>query len=245
MKFSVITVCYNSEKTIRDNVESVGCQNQCSYEHIIIDGGSVDNTLKIINKFSNPNIIIKSERDNGIYDAMNKGVKLADGDVVCFLNSDDIYPTTNVLSQVQAAFEKFDGEFAWGNISLCDDLWVENRYWRTTSISYKQPKHFRQLPHPGVFVRREKLLKLGIPFDCRYRLAADLDQQLRMIYLHSFRGIHIDSCLVKMRLGGASTRNITSHFDGFKESTLIYNNHFTSGGSIFSIRKILQKLKQK
>ena len=245
MKISVVTVSFNSAKAIADNIVSVVQQKFDDYEHLIIDGASADNTLSVVRGLANSKQRIVSEPDEGIYDAMNKGVALATGEIVCFLNSDDRFSDSDVLVDVVAAFSKSKCDFMWGCISLCDNKWSERRFWRTPHINIRNPMFFEQLPHPAVFIKKRSLLRLSSPFDCRYTLAADLDQQIKLIYKLKLTGVFIDRCIVQMRLGGASTNGIRSLMRGFDESSKIYNRNFGFGGSIFAFQKIIKKISQR
>ena len=118
MKISVITVCYNSEKFIKHCIESVNTQLYENIEHIFIDGLSSDNTISIIKNSSKQQKVLISERDNGIYDAMNKGLKICSGDIVCFLNSDDFFSNDNVLDEIAKSFNESQNQLVWGNINL-------------------------------------------------------------------------------------------------------------------------------
>jgi hypothetical protein len=244
MKISVVTVSFNSAKAIADNIASVVEQRFSDYEHLIIDGASTDNTLSVVRGLANSKQRVISEPDEGIYDAMNKGVALATGEIICFLNSDDRFSDSLVLENVVTAFSKSKCDFMWGCISLCDYKWRERRFWRTPNINQRHPMFFEQLPHPAVFIKKHALLKLSSPFDCRYKLAADLDQQMKLIYKLKMNGEFVDKCFVQMRLGGASTNGIRSLLKGFDESSKIYSGNFGFGGSIFAMQKIIKKISQ-
>jgi glycosyltransferase involved in cell wall biosynthesis len=244
MKISVVTVSFNSVNVIADNIASVLQQRFDDYEHLIIDGASDDDTLSVVRGLSKSKQRVISEPDEGIYDAMNKGVALATGEIICFLNSDDRFSDSMVLDNIMTSFNENKCDFIWGCISLCDDKWRERRFWRTPVINIRQPIFFEQLPHPAVFIKKDALLRLCRPFDCRYRLAADLDQQIKLIYKLKMNGVFIDKCLVQMRLGGASTNGIRSLMKGFDESSKIYSSNFGFGGSIFALLKIIKKFSQ-
>jgi glycosyltransferase involved in cell wall biosynthesis len=241
---SVVTVSFNSGKVIGDNLESVNIQKYGNYEHLIIDGASTDSTLNLIRDFGNPRIRLYSECDDGIYDAMNKGVALARGEILCFLNSDDRFIDGSVLDRVASVFNNEPCDFVWGCISMCDGNWRERRFWRTPKVPIKNHLLFQQIPHPAIFVKKRVLDLMCPAFNCRYSLAADLDQQIRMIYKMNAKGVFVDKCLVQMRLGGVSTNGVSSILRGFTESAHSYNSSFRSGGNIFALLKIVRKIGQ-
>jgi glycosyltransferase involved in cell wall biosynthesis len=244
VKISVVTVTFNSSELINDNLESVENQDFGDYEHLIIDGVSTDETLKMVRKCGNQKIRLYSEKDDGIYDAMNKGVALARGEIIGFLNSDDRYIDGKVLSRVASVFSETDCDFVWGCISMCDGSWNERRFWRTSKVPFKNHFMFEQIPHPAIFIKKHVLYKMMPAFDCRYKIAADMDQQIRMVYKIKSKGVFLDSCLVQMRLGGVSTRGISSLIKGFHESAQIYNRNFRFGGMFFASLKIFRKIGQ-
>jgi glycosyltransferase involved in cell wall biosynthesis len=241
MKFSIVTPCYNSELTIAKTLDSICNQKYKNFEHIIIDGGSTDETASIVHSYRSENLKFISESDNGIYDAMNKGFSHSSGDVVCFLNSDDFYIDNNVLFDVYTAFLNENLDFVYGDLLMVDSTGVVKRTWITgDDCSYLL--NGRQIPHPVLFVKKDVLLKIDPVFDSSYKIAADLKQQL--IFVNKFRstGFYIKRPLAVMRLGGASTRDFLSYAQGWIESRRAYNDTFGSGGLLFTIHKTLSKL---
>lgn len=242
LNFSIITVCFNSGNTIRATLESVSSQNYHNLEHVIVDGKSSDNTLEIVTKFVKKTSKVVSEKDRGIYDAMNKGVLLATGDVIGFLNSDDIYADSSVISEIAALFDSPDVSFVYANIDMVDDSGRVVRRWRTGEL----PNNILdgiQIPHPAFFVRKAALLKLDIPFDPSYKISADLKQQLELINKMKLSGRYLDKSIAIMSLGGASTRNFSSYLKGWRESIRAYNEVFGFGGLMFTVRKVFSKIK--
>lgn len=213
MKITIITVCYNSEKTIEKTILSVLSQNIDNFEYIIVDGLSKDNTMNIINKYKNKNIISISEKDNGIYDAMNKGIKLATGDIIGILNSDDVYAYNNVLFDVKRMFENDNIECCYGNI-----IYIKNnkpyRYWRSGN-----PRTFKygwMPPHPAFFVKRSVYEKYGLfRLDCGVN--ADYELMLRFMEFHKIRAKWVNKTFVLMQAGGRSN-------DGIKTRLKSVNN---------------------
>jgi glycosyltransferase involved in cell wall biosynthesis len=206
LKISIITVCYNSSKFIRSAIESVLCQTYSDIEYIIIDGGSSDGTLDIISEYKNSIAHVVSETDRGIYDAMNKGIVAATGDIVGILNSDDFYINRFVIEKIVKEFEdkKVDSVFA-------DLVYVEPKNLNKTVRYYDggnfNPSKFSygwMPPHPTFFVKRKAYEKYGV-FRTDLKIAADFDILIRFLYIHKISYSYIKEVLVKMRTGGAST----------------------------------------
>lgn len=204
MKISVITATFNSAATVRDTLTSIAAQSHPDIEHLIIDGVSRDNTLDIVKEFPHVAKVV-SGKDNGIYDAMNKGLQLATGEIIGILNSDDFYNNHDVLSKVAAAFEDKSVEAVYGDLQYVkqDDVKTVIRTWK--SGKYKK-RHFYygwMPPHPTFFVRRSLYDKAGL-FNTALRSAADYELMLRMIEKHGAVVKYIPEVLVKMRAGGMS-----------------------------------------
>lgn len=210
MKISVITVAYNSAATIADTLKSVDAQRGADLEHLIVDGGSRDLTLSVVTAYTQPWRCVVSEPDHGLYDAMNKGLRAARGDVIGFINSDDLYPNPQVLATVAAAFDADPSlDAVYGDLCYVkqDDTTQVVRYWRSSPY---QPGLFRRgwvPPHPTFFVRRAVYERLG-GFDLNYRLAADWELLARFIEVAGIRTRYLPGVLVHMRLGGATNRSI-------------------------------------
>lgn len=209
MKVSIITVSFNSADTIKDTIESVIKQNYRNIEYIIVDGGSTDNTLDIINNFSTHIHQWVSEPDQGIYDAMNKGIQMATGDIIAILNSDDFYVHTEVISNVVKHFKRTKVDTVYGNIQYVNRLqtskivrhWVSGVYRRKKFIWGWMP------PHPAFFVRKNIYHSHG-SFDTRLQTSADYEFMLRVLFKHKVSSGYIPELLVRMRMGGASNRSI-------------------------------------
>lgn len=243
MKASVITVCLNSQKTLRQAINSVNIQSLNQVEHIIIDGESADNTYRIAKELACRNPVIIKEKDNGIYDAMNKGVACASGDFICFLNSDDWYPNKTVLEEVADSLTKTNLDFVYGNIKIFNRNPTYCREWQCRPLDFNN-SNFIQIPHPAFFVRSEIIKSLLQPFDTSFRIAADLKQQLILILKQKRSGFFIPKVLTHMLGGGASSKNIISWYRGFDESIKAYNDVFNSGGSYFALKKSLSHMMQ-
>ncbi len=243
MKISIITVCYNSEKTIEDTIQSVLNQTYKNVEYIIIDGASKDATLNIIEKYSNQITKIISEPDKGIYDAMNKGVKLASGDVVGILNSDDIYASNNVLSLVATHIKDVDAVY--GNLDYVSENDLTKVVRRWISKPYNEGMFLKgwMPPHPTFFIKKECYEKFG-PFTLKLKSAADYEFMLRVIHKHKISINFIDEILVKMRLGGESNSSLKNRIRANKEDRLAWKMNGLKPNLFTLIQKPLSKLSQ-
>ncbi len=213
MKISIITVCYNAEKTIEDTIKSVLDQNYDDVEYIIIDGASTDKTVDIITKYKDKLSYFISEPDKGIYDAMNKGILMATGDIVGVLNSDDFYADSNVLSTIANVFKekKVDSVFADLVYIRPENLNKIVRYYSSRRF-YPEKFVYGWMPaHPTFFVRRVIYEKYGL-FKTDYKIAADYELLVRFLYRHRISYYYLNKVLIKMRTGGVSTKNLKSNW---------------------------------
>lgn len=236
MKITIITVTYNSEKTIRDTLESVLKQSYHNIEYIIVDGASKDNTLQIVREYEamfDDRLRYISESDQGAYDAMNKGLGMATGDIVGFLNSDDFFISDDVLQKVANAFEKNDIDAVYGDVHYVKAEDVSKRVRYYSSRFFVRPlMRFGFMPaHPSFYCRREIYQKYG-GFDTSFKIAADFENLLKLIYIHRIKTKYINKDFVSMRLGGMSTAGIASrkqimkeHIHAMKKNG-VYSNFF-------------------
>ena len=185
---------------------------------------------------------VVSEPDNGIYDAMNKGLFLATGDVVAFLNSDDRYADGSVLSDVATAFETMDCDYVYGDIQMVNETGQLVRDWRTGTVPPEGLKD-SQIPHPALFVRRPLLVGITPPFDTSYLISADLKQQLIFVNKLRAKGLYLRRVLSVMRIGGASTGGLQNYVAGWRESRRAFNEVLGTGGVWYTIKKVLLKLR--
>lgn len=209
MKVSIITATYNSAATIKDTLESVNAQEHIDIEHIIVDGLSEDGTLDLVKQYGKRVKIIISEPDKGIYDAMNKGIQVATGDVIGILNSDDFFTSSDVISTVVTEFKKdseLEGVFT--NLYYVQQNQPSkiSRHW--ISKPYKEKSFFKgwHPPHPTLYFRREIYEKYGL-FDLNFSLAADFELMLRFFERYKIRTKHLNIPTVRMRLGGATSKD--------------------------------------
>ena len=229
MKLSIITVTYNSERTLRDTMESILSQTFQDFEYIIVDGASKDATLDIIREYE-PRFQGKmryvSEPDKGIYDAMNKGFAMATGDVIGILNSDDFFTSDDVLLAVVDGFagEYVDAVYADIHYVNTDDLTKCVRYY-SSSVFRPWMMRFGMIPaHPSFYCRKAVYDQYG-SFDTTYRIAADFEILLRLIFIHRIRTRYVKKDFVTMRLGGASTTGYGSWSLIMKEHLQIMKQH--------------------
>jgi glycosyltransferase involved in cell wall biosynthesis len=240
MKASIVTVSFNSASTIVDTLQSVASQSHPDVEHVVIDGGSRDGTVELVQRHGSRVGPFVSERDAGTYDAMNKGLARASGAFVGFLNSDDVYQDEHVIAEVARTFER-GVDFVYGDIEFVDAGGHVVRQWRAGALRGGR-LGYRQLPHPAFFVRREWLARLNPAFDHTMRIASDLKQQLILIDKLGATGAYIERPLVRMRVGGASTANLASLWAGWRESRRAYNEVFGHGGWWYTVAKVSTKL---
>lgn len=245
LKISIITVCFNSEKTIHDTIQSVALQDYQNIEHIIVDGGSTDGTYDIIANAPSVTKFI-SEPDNGIYDAMNKGISIATGDIIGTLNADDFYATSSVISQVANTFHNNDIDGCYADLVYVDarDTIKVIRYWKSKSFESGLFKFGWMPAHPTFFVRSSVYEQFGM-FDLRYKLAADMQLLFRLLEKHKIKTVYVPEIFIKMRVGGATNKNIKNIYIQNKEIITVLNEFYgKSSHFIFFIYKLIERLKQ-
>jgi glycosyltransferase involved in cell wall biosynthesis len=222
MKVSIITATYNSELTVRDTLHCVSQQDYQDIEHIIVDGLSADNTLKIAHEFRHVSKII-SESDKGIYDAMNKGIAASTGDVIGILNSDDIYVGPHVISSIAKLFSESDIKTSYADLQYVqqDNLNKIVRTWKSGNFSRRNFYYGWMPPHPTFFVRREVYDKVGL-FNSALRSSADYELMLRILVKYEIPTHYIPEVIVKMRSGGMSNASFKSRITANKEDRLAW-----------------------
>lgn len=211
MKVSLITATFNSGKTLADTLSSLESQTYQNIEYIIIDGSSTDDTLNVIKVNSTRVSKIISEEDSGIYDALNKGIRHASGDIIGFLHSDDILAYPDAIKDVVDMFEINNSEAVYGDLDYVSRSNTSNiiRSWKSTGYSRYKIIFGWMPPHPAFYMKRSCYERLG-GFAIDYKISADYESLLRYLWTHRISLSHIPKVLVKMRLGGISNRSITS-----------------------------------
>lgn len=209
LKISVITAVYNRHQTVGQALDSVLSQSHPAVESIVIDGASTDGTLAVLEPYRSLFGVLISERDQGIYDALNKGIKHATGDVIGFLHADDVFENSEVLAKVAAAFRDPTIDAVYGDLVYVrhDDIRQVIRYWKSGNYDDAALSRGWMPPHPTFYVRRSVYERLG-GFDTRYRIAADYDTVLRFLAVGKIRAAYIPEVLVRMRAGGISNRSL-------------------------------------
>ncbi len=251
MKLSIITTSLNSAKTIGDSIKSVLAQNYADIEHIFIDGGSTDGTLEIVKKCdgeyksSGRTIKVVSEKDNGMYDAMNKGIKMATGDIIGILNSDDFYASDDVITTVVAEFEKSQADCVWSDLVYVDKTDPSHvvREWKSSPYKEGSFEKGWHPPHTTFFVRKGIYEKYGL-FRTDLSTACDYELMLRFIEKNRISSSYIPQVLVKMRAGGASNNCYWTRFKANIGCYKAFRLNNLKVGISFILRKPLSKLGQ-
>ncbi|MBA3685209.1 MAG: glycosyltransferase [Planctomycetes bacterium] len=209
MRISVVTVCFNSAATIADACRSVAVQRHAEVEHLVIDGGSSDATVALANAAARPGARVSSAPDRGIYDAMNKGIRQATGEVVGFLNGDDLLEDASVLDRVAKAFADPSVECAYGDLVYVrqDDTAAVVRRWRANWYRPSLSRCCLAPPHPTFYARRSTYQRLGTYHQDLW-IANDFELMTRFLVRHRVRARYIPAVLVRMRLGGVSNRTV-------------------------------------
>lgn len=228
LKISIITVCYNSSKTILDTIASVNNQSYKNIEHVFIDGLSSDNTLELIKLNSKKEKVIISEQDNGLYDAMNKGINISSGEFIMFLNSDDLLNNNNTIQNIMYEIDKYSLNVVYGDISFFkNDINKIVRLWKSSNFKKENISKGWHPPHPGFTVSKEIFNKVGV-FSNKLKIVADYDFMLRCFNYKPLKIKYINEVIVRMRIGGAST-TINGVISSFFEFIYVLNkNNYTA-----------------
>ena len=220
MKISITTVVFNNKKHIEGCIESVLNQSYKDIEHVIVDGGSTDGTVERIqslkvkcekSKVNNRKFKFVSEKDSGIYDAINKGIKNSTGDIIGLLHSDDVFADETAIEKVMNKFVKEETDSVYGDLEYvsADEINKKIRYWRAGDCSINKLKHGWMPPHPAFFVKKDVFSKFGM-YSTEYKVAADYEMVLRLLWSERITTAYLPIVITKMRWGGASNRNIPS-----------------------------------
>jgi len=210
-RVSVITVCRNAQDTIEACLTSVKSQSYQNIEHIVIDGASSDQTVQTVHKMKSPNVVLISEPDQGIYDAMNKGIGLSTGDIICFLNSDDRYSDRDVIGDVVAQFVALELDLLLSDVGFISTKKRDRVIRKYSAKNFSVNKLSKGLmpPHPGMFASRRLIDKAGL-FKIDYKIAADFDYVCRIFKIEGLKYSHLDKTTVYMNVGGASNSGLKS-----------------------------------
>jgi glycosyltransferase involved in cell wall biosynthesis len=247
MKISVVTVCRNARDTIEDTIRSVACQTYQHVEHIIIDGSSTDGTQSIIS--AHDDVVAKwvSEPDQGIYDAMNKGTIMATGEVVGFLNADDVFADSSILEQVASVLQDRTLQACYADLVYVnkDDVSSIVRYWKSSSFGKGAFSAGWCPAHPTFYVRRSVFSRLGY-FDRSYKLAADADLMMRFLEKGCISSLYVPHVWVTMRLGGQTNRKISNILQGNKEIlNALRSNGLLVSPVRFATAKLMSRILQR
>ncbi len=246
LKISIITITYNSEKTVDDTIKSVLEQDYPDIEYIVVDGLSTDKTLEIVNRYASRITRVVSEKDKGLYDALNKGIKLATGDVIGMLHSDDVYSNKEVISKIARIFsgnEKVEGVYA--DLVFVDRIETGKilRTWVAGEYEAEAFKNGWMPPHPTFFVRKSVYDRYG-GFNLGLKLSADYELMLRFIHKHKIKIEYLPETIVNMRMGGISNTSFFVKLKANLEDKLAWRINNLKPGAFTTFRKPLKKLKQ-
>ena len=214
-RISIITVAFNAQNTIERCINSVLRQKFKNFEYIIIDGGSTDNTCKIISNYRNNIDVFISEPDNGIYDAMNKGIALATGDVVGTVNADDYYADDDVLNSIAKVFAGQDTSILYGDLDYVDQSHKIIRKWRSGTYSRGMFNWGWMPPHPTFYCKKILFDRLGA-YKLDYGSAGDYELMLRFIHLNNNNAYYLNKVLIKMVIGGVSNKSLTNRVQAMR-----------------------------
>jgi glycosyltransferase involved in cell wall biosynthesis len=213
MKISIVTAAYNAASTIEDTLRSVAAQDWPDYEHLIVDGASTDRTMDVVARYDRPRLIARSEPDRGLYDAMNKGLGRAAGDIVGFLNADDFYARPDSLRLIAAAFERTGADCILGQTVVVarDDVTKVRRVYRGASFRPWMLRFGHMPPHPSFYARADVLRRVG-GFDASYKISGDFDQMVKLFLRERVRFASVPETITGFRDGGVSTKDLGAKF---------------------------------
>lgn len=243
MKISIITITYNSAKTLQRSLESVQSQTYEDIEHVIVDGASTDGTKELIETYASQHKNVRwiSEKDNGIYNALNKGIKMATGDIIGFLHSDDVLYSPDSIEQIAAAFQDPKIDVVYGDLQYCKNGKIV-RSWKSNEFNPRSLKYGWMPPHPTMYVRKEVYQQVG-EYDEWFHIAADYDMMLR-IFKGGYHSHYIPHVLVRMETGGASNKNTKARLSKTQEDYIVLKKNHVGAGYLTVVCKQLRKLRQ-
>ena len=209
MKISVITATYNREKTVRRAIDSIKSQNYSNIEVVVVDGLSTDRTVEYVMPLLDESDVLITESDAGIYDALNKGIKLASGDIIAFLHSDDLYFDDDVISKVVSLFTDGGVDVVCGDVCFFSEESVDSatRIYRSDKLTTRNLAWGKMPAHPAIFIRKSVYARIGV-FKTTYHIAADYEFLCRLATTPNINAVHLRKILVKMQTGGISTSGL-------------------------------------
>lgn len=245
MKVSIITVCYNSESTLESTIRSVIEQDYPDIEYIVVDGNSTDGSPAIIEKYKSKITKFISEKDKGVYFALNKGIALATGDVIGLLHSDDFYASKTIITQVVKEFESSHSDSVYGDLQYVSRENTEKviRHWQAKPYNNQLFLKGWMPPHPTFFVKNKCYTNFGC-FNTSFSISADYELMLRLLYKYNISCSYIPQVLVKMRTGGISNVTIRSRITANREDRLAWKVNGLKAGILTLWLKPLSKFRQ-
>ena len=241
-KVSIITISYNAEVTIEKTLKSIKSQSYDNIEHIIVDGGSKDNTLEICNSYPHVSKII-SESDRGVYDAFNKGLKIAAGDIIGFLNADDVFFSENSVQEIVNAFSNNETDIVYGNLDYVNQEGKVIRNWISKPYEKGLVKKAWMPAHPSFYCKKEVYDRLG-GYNDSFKIAGDFELCLRFLEMNNIPSFYLNKKIVKMLVGGISNSGLKSKLTIFKEELRAFKiNNISVNPVLFFLYK-LKKVKQ-
>lgn len=245
MKVTIITVTYNSAKFLEQSLQSVISQHYSDIEHIIIDGGSTDGTLDIIKKYQPHIARWISEKDSGMYDAINKGMRMATGDIIGILNSDDMLASRDVVTAIVNNFTRYNAEAVYGDIVYVqqDNTQKVLRTWNGDEYNREKIKYGWMPAHPSFYIRKKIIERCGF-YETHFYTAADYEFMIRYLYFHSVNACYLPKLIVRMRSGGMSNGSISRRLRANRRDYLAMKKNKVPFAMFISILKPLRKIHQ-
>ncbi|MDD7986919.1 glycosyltransferase family 2 protein [Lentisphaera marina] len=227
MKISIVTICYNNAKEMKSAMDSILGQTYKDIEYIIVDGASTDGTQELVQSYGDRVSQFVSEPDKGLYDALNKGFRMATGDFIGLMHSDDIFAHSQVLENISELLKKTNADALYGDLQYVDkdDVDIVKRQWMSGDYDKSKLKKGWMPPHPTLYLRREIYEEVKLPngeyFDTSLKIAADYDFMMRILNKYDIKPVYLAEVTVKMRVGGASNRNLKALIRKSKEDMLV------------------------
>jgi len=245
MKVSVITICHNSAATLEDTIRSVALQDYPDIEYIIVDGASEDNSKKIVSRYKEIVSRFVSEKDEGIYDALNKGISISGGDVIALLHSDDLYADDNIISRVVDAFNKTDADAIYTDLEYVDRVDVHKtvRLWKAGAYHESLFLKGWMPPHPALFVKKNVYDRFGL-YNKSFSISADYEFMLRVIHKHGIKVSYLPGVGIRMRVGGKSNISVKNRLLANREDRLAWKVNGIRPHWYTTLLKPLSKLRQ-